>query len=207
MPVDTVAQRGERGFGFFGGDEPIVIRDAPALAVARHSDGRIAVFGVHADTRDLYTSHQLSPGDDFSEWFDLGNHSGAANNLAPAVVPNDDGRLQVFLRNSGTGLSTLVEEDDESWSAWSDFGQVDLQGTPAAVLRSDGLGFVAMATRGTVRTWLEHDARIDAAADALGIHRHTVRSRVAHAQALLGVDLSSFPARAELWAALVAAGA
>lgn len=58
----------------------------------------------------------------------------------------------------------------------------------------------------TVRTWLEHDARIDAAAEALGIHRHTVRSRVAHAQALLGVDLSSFPARAELWAALVAAG-
>jgi LmbE family N-acetylglucosaminyl deacetylase len=128
---------------------------APALAVARHSDGRIAVFGVHADTRDLYTSHQLSPGDDFSEWFDLGNHSGAANNLAPAVVPNDDGRLQVFLRNSGTGLSTIVEEDDESWSAWFDFGQVDLQGTPAAVLRSDGLGFVAMATRATVRTWAQ----------------------------------------------------
>ncbi|CAN7385620.1 PucR family transcriptional regulator ligand-binding domain-containing protein [Microbacterium sp. LjRoot45] len=57
----------------------------------------------------------------------------------------------------------------------------------------------------TVRTWLENDARIDAAASALGIHRHTVRARVAQAQSLLGVDLSSFPARAELWAALVAA--
>ncbi len=57
----------------------------------------------------------------------------------------------------------------------------------------------------TVRTWLEHDARIDAAAEALGIHRHTVRARVAHAQTLLGVDLASFPARAELWAALLAA--
>lgn len=58
----------------------------------------------------------------------------------------------------------------------------------------------------TVRTWLTHDARIDEAARALGIHRHTVRARVALAQQLLGVDLSSFPARAELWAALVAAG-
>ncbi|GAA4069887.1 PucR family transcriptional regulator [Microbacterium laevaniformans] len=58
----------------------------------------------------------------------------------------------------------------------------------------------------TVRTWLTHDARIDEAARALGIHRHTVRARVAQAQQLLGVDLSSFPARAELWAALVAAG-
>lgn len=57
----------------------------------------------------------------------------------------------------------------------------------------------------TVRTWLEHDARIDAAAEALGIHRHTVRARVAQAQTLLGIDLRSFPARAELWAALVAA--
>lgn len=56
----------------------------------------------------------------------------------------------------------------------------------------------------TVRAWLQHDARIDAAAHSLGIHRHTVRARVAQAQTLLGVDLSTFPARAELWAALVA---
>ena len=56
----------------------------------------------------------------------------------------------------------------------------------------------------TVRTWLENDARIDEAAQALGIHRHTVRARVAQAQQVLGVDLASFPARAELWAALVA---
>lgn len=58
----------------------------------------------------------------------------------------------------------------------------------------------------TVRTWLEHDARIDEAAQALGIHRHTVRARVAQAQQVLGVNLASFPARAELWAALVASG-
>ena len=56
----------------------------------------------------------------------------------------------------------------------------------------------------TVRTWLENDARIDEAAQALGIHRHTVRARVAQTQQVLGVDLASFPARAELWAALVA---
>ncbi len=58
----------------------------------------------------------------------------------------------------------------------------------------------------TVRTWLEQDARIDETARALGIHRHTVRARIAQAQSVLGVDLSSFPARAELWAALVALG-
>ncbi|MEN2738220.1 PucR family transcriptional regulator ligand-binding domain-containing protein [Microbacterium sp. X-17] len=54
----------------------------------------------------------------------------------------------------------------------------------------------------TVRAWLEHDARTDTTALALGVHRHTVRARIAHAERVLGLDLSTFPARAELWAAL-----
>jgi purine catabolism regulator len=54
----------------------------------------------------------------------------------------------------------------------------------------------------TLTVWLEHDAGIESAASALGIHRHTLRSRIAQAGALLSTDLSSFPARAELWAAL-----
>lgn len=58
----------------------------------------------------------------------------------------------------------------------------------------------------TLRAWLENDARIDAAAAALGVHRHTVRTRIAQAEAVLGTDLSSFPARAELWAALQVSG-
>jgi purine catabolism regulator len=58
----------------------------------------------------------------------------------------------------------------------------------------------------TVRAWLENDARIDATASALGVHRHTVRTRIAQAETVLGADLSSFPARAELWAALQVSG-
>lgn len=54
----------------------------------------------------------------------------------------------------------------------------------------------------TLRVWLERDARFDEAADALGVHRHTVRARVAQAARLLGADLAAFPARAEVWAAL-----
>lgn len=56
----------------------------------------------------------------------------------------------------------------------------------------------------TIQTWLEHDARIDETAQALGVHRHTVRARIAQAQQTLGRDLNAFPVRAELWAALVA---
>lgn len=54
----------------------------------------------------------------------------------------------------------------------------------------------------TLRVWLEHDAHGERTAAALGIHRHTLRSRITQASALLDADLSSFPARAELWAAL-----
>lgn len=54
----------------------------------------------------------------------------------------------------------------------------------------------------SLRTWLEHDAKAEPAAAALGVHRHTLRSRIAQAGALLNVDLASFPARAEVWALL-----
>ena len=54
----------------------------------------------------------------------------------------------------------------------------------------------------TVRSWLEHDGSNEATARALGIHRHTVRARVATAGRLLDRDLSTFAARAELWTAL-----
>lgn len=54
----------------------------------------------------------------------------------------------------------------------------------------------------TLRAWLENDCSHEACARALGVHRHTVRTRLSVVERLLGVDLSAFQARAELWAAL-----
>ncbi len=54
----------------------------------------------------------------------------------------------------------------------------------------------------TLDAWLAHDCSHEATAQALGIHRHTVRARIAQAERVLERDLSSFAARAELWAAL-----
>ncbi|MGW9113264.1 PucR family transcriptional regulator [Microbacterium sp. NPDC055683] len=56
----------------------------------------------------------------------------------------------------------------------------------------------------TLRAWLLHDARFDDAAQAIGVHRHTVRTRVRLAERLLDRDLGSFAARAEVWVALLA---
>ncbi|HEY5224503.1 MAG TPA: PucR family transcriptional regulator ligand-binding domain-containing protein [Microbacteriaceae bacterium] len=57
----------------------------------------------------------------------------------------------------------------------------------------------------TLRTWLAHNGAYEAAARELGVHRHTLRARIASAERLLGRDLASFPVRAELWASLLAA--
>ncbi len=54
----------------------------------------------------------------------------------------------------------------------------------------------------TLRAWLEHDASHEAAARALGVHRHTVRARLGLAERVLTCDLTAFATRAELWLAL-----
>jgi len=54
----------------------------------------------------------------------------------------------------------------------------------------------------TLDTWLRSDGSNEAAAVALGVHRHTVRTRLALIERLLDADLSSFAERANVWAAL-----
>lgn len=54
----------------------------------------------------------------------------------------------------------------------------------------------------TLQVWLDNDCSHEASARALGVHRHTVRTRLALAERVLARDLSSFATRAELWAAL-----
>jgi purine catabolism regulator len=58
----------------------------------------------------------------------------------------------------------------------------------------------------SVRVWLTHNGQFESAARELGVHRHTLRARIAQAEQLLGRDLGSFQARAEVWAALLATG-
>ena len=55
----------------------------------------------------------------------------------------------------------------------------------------------------TVRVWLDDDCSHEASARALGVHRHTVRARIAAAERALGTRSRRRSAtRAELWAAL-----
>lgn len=54
----------------------------------------------------------------------------------------------------------------------------------------------------SVTVWLTHHGQMSAAAADLGVHRHTLRTRVSTAASLLERDLDDPDVRAELWAAL-----
>ncbi|WP_255283986.1 PucR family transcriptional regulator [Rhodococcoides fascians] len=56
----------------------------------------------------------------------------------------------------------------------------------------------------TLRVFLEHNGEREAAATVLGVHRHTMRNRLAKIGDLIGRDLESAQVRADLWLALKA---
>ncbi|MEU5975035.1 PucR family transcriptional regulator [Streptomyces sp. NPDC047315] len=60
----------------------------------------------------------------------------------------------------------------------------------------------APALRETLRTWLSLHGGWDRTAAAMGVHRNTVRQRIARCAALLGDDLDDPDVRMELWFAL-----
>ncbi|MET8753270.1 helix-turn-helix domain-containing protein [Streptomyces sp. NPDC004667] len=64
------------------------------------------------------------------------------------------------------------------------------------------LGPLSPALRDTLRAWLAHHGSWDRTAAALGVHRNTVRQRVARAAGLLGVDPDDPDTRMDLWFAL-----
>ncbi|MGM7672066.1 PucR family transcriptional regulator [Microbacterium sp. A93] len=117
-------------------------------------------------------------------------HAQALSALRRGAVAGGAGGAIRFADTAASGILSALTTDDARLIAESRL----------APLRSGDADLEQ-----SLRVWLEHDARFESAASALGIHRHTLRSRVAKAARLLGLDLSTFPARAELWALLRAA--
>lgn len=104
-------------------------------------------------------------------------------------------------RNRATADDPVPSFDDVASA-----GMLELLQTPdaraVAVAALQPLTSADPALPGVLRTWLDADGVYDVAARRLGVHRHTLRARVAEAERLLGRDLSSFAARADLYAAL-----
>lgn len=96
-----------------------------------------------------------------------------------------------FADLAGGGLAALVAPDDAAAFAGSVLGPL---------LRHDAERHGDLVN--SLREWLARHGQWDPAATRLGVHRHTLRSRIAKAAALLDRDLDSPGVRAELWFAL-----
>jgi purine catabolism regulator len=102
--------------------------------------------------------------------------------------------LQVFDEEPTRGLASLI--DAATTAAWAQGYLGDLLAIPEGPELMD-----------TLRAWLDQHGQVDAAAQQLGIHRHTVRHRIRRAEAVLGRSLDDPAVRADLWFALTASGA
>ncbi|MGZ3144042.1 PucR family transcriptional regulator ligand-binding domain-containing protein [Lentzea chajnantorensis] len=97
------------------------------------------------------------------------------------------------------GYREAVRAREAGVRAFEDLaGRIPLpDGFAAALLRPLDAG-----AREALRVWLGHHGAWDPAAARLGVHRHTLKSRVRRAEQALGRSLDSPGLRAELWLAL-----
>ena len=170
----------------------------------RAGESRGALFYGHGDDGLVLvlSADRASALDEFAELFGVrvgvSDAAGYAEftqayDQARTALDRGEGRVAAFRDVAADGVLSALDSDEARALA---------RARLAPLQRSDDERDTTLVE--TVRAWLEHDARIDAAASALGVHRHTVRSRIGQAERLLGADLGSFAVRAELWAALVA---
>jgi PucR family transcriptional regulator, purine catabolism regulatory protein len=125
--------------------------------------------------------------------------------LAPrAAPPAEGGEARERLDGLRTQLARLLAESDPAPPRPPEHDD-DTGAELLATLRAHDAS-TGEELEATLTAWLLEDAVAEAAALRLSIHRHTVRARVRRAGDVLDLDLSSFPARAELWAALQADG-
>ncbi|MEV4133039.1 PIG-L family deacetylase [Dactylosporangium sp. NPDC049742] len=136
-------------------------RLAPGIAVGTNLDGRLELFAHRLSDHHIVALRQSTVNGGFTgAWEDLGSpNSGWAtfdNVGTPAVARRQDGRLQVFVKNGGGGLSHTYRTATDTWSGtWFDQGGSDLQDGLTAVTNPGGVIEVFGSTRTKVLHWYQ----------------------------------------------------
>lgn len=190
---------------------PVVVAvadaDAPAEAILEWWDRRrgehdTALFAAESDDGlTLCISANDEPVLDLlAAHFDIRVGASAPENYSAFSRAHDQALTALRRAHSGVTRFTDLTESSILAALATDEARVLAESRLAPLRRHDQAHGAELER--SLRVWLEHDARAEAAAAALGVHRHTLRARIAQAATLLDLDLSTFPARAELWAAL-----
>lgn len=120
--------------------------------------------------------------------------------LAPVEAPAGLAQAaRVLTQNPGPGINVFGESAggllDDLWSPAAE----NLAKKRLAVLADETGDLVTCS-----RLWLAHNGHWESAAREAGLHRHTLKARIARVGTLLSLDLEAFSGRAELWALLEA---
>jgi hypothetical protein len=135
-------------------------RLAAGLAVGRAPDGRLTVAGHRLTDHHLVAASQAADGSFAAAWTDLGNPNAGLGNEdqvgTPVLAVNADGRLQVFVKNGGGGISTQAQVTGGGWSGqWDDLGGYDLQDGVAAVTGPQGRIEIFASSRTEIQHWAQ----------------------------------------------------
>jgi LmbE family N-acetylglucosaminyl deacetylase len=142
----------------------------PYLWVDGNAAGGAQIFAARMTTdadprrqvREIVTIGQPSAGAPFDAWTGLGNpHDMDSDPVRrrglgmPAVARYADGRLALFVRNFGGGVSSRVQAVDGGWQPWADLHGSDIQDGLAAVSTMDGRIELYAAGKTGVLRWLQ----------------------------------------------------
>ncbi|MFE5873321.1 PIG-L family deacetylase [Streptomyces roseifaciens] len=143
---------------------------APVLATVQDSQGRRLLFALRfsaltgqgrPDTREIVVLEQRSPGGPFKAWTGLGNPEQRPDRGrrvgVPAAVAAPDGRVHLFVRNAGKGVSGRVREADGTWGTWQSLHGQEIQDGLTAVLDGEQRVHVFGTGRDTVHHWTQDE--------------------------------------------------
>ncbi|MGW7452409.1 PucR family transcriptional regulator [Streptomyces sp. NPDC054787] len=113
----------------------------------------------------------------------------------PGALAAADAQARRALERAEAARTPLARHADPGFAGL--VGEAEARAHAEALLAP-----LSPALRTTLRSWLAHHGSWDRSAAALGVHRNTVRQRIARCTALLGRDLDDPDTRMELWFAL-----
>ncbi|MEV4948073.1 PIG-L family deacetylase [Streptomyces sp. NPDC053755] len=160
----------EKGSGLWGepedlGGGPL----APELGSALLPDGRVLLVGVRfaalgghggPNRREVVLLEQRSPGGPFHAWRGLGNPERGDDRGrrigVPVAVTAPDGRVHLFVRDAGKGVSTRVRDTAGVWSPWRALrGDAEVQDGLTALADGAGRVHLLAAGREGVEHWID----------------------------------------------------
>ncbi|MCK8676542.1 PucR family transcriptional regulator [Streptomyces lichenis] len=168
---------------------------APWTVVHAQGEGPPPALGTPlVDTGDGTVRALLPHGHEVAEH--PGWTLGVSAPAAPGELPAADAQASRALRRARAAHTPLARHRASGLAALVDPAEA---ATHASALLAP-LGGAPLTT--TLRAWLSLHGSWDRTATALGVHRNTVRQRIARCATLLGTDLDDPDIRMELWFAL-----